>query len=88
VLFRSLGEYNGAINLGTGFGKSVKEIISTAEKISGKTCPVEYTSRREGDPARLFAANKKACDTLGWAPACSLDDIISSAWKWEQNRKY
>jgi UDP-glucose 4-epimerase len=88
LALEKLGEYNGALNVGTGVGKSVKEIISIAEKTSGKKCPVEYTGRREGDPAKLFAANDKARAVLGWEPKYNLDDIISSAWNWEQNRGY
>ena len=82
-------EYCGCINLGTGIGTSVLEIIKAAEKVTGKTCPVEYDLRREGDPARLFADNQKAKDILGWTPRyTNIEQIIKTAWIWEQNRKY
>ncbi len=84
-----LGTYNGCINLGTGLGTSVKEIITAAEKVTGKPCPSEYTSRRDGDPAKLFADNAKAKEVLGWKPKYTdIKDIIRTAWDWEQNKKY
>lgn len=84
-----LKEYSGCINLGTGIGTSVKEIITAAEKVSGKQCPVEYGPRRAGDPARLFADNHKAKEVLGWKPKyTNIADIIQTAWNWETNRKY
>jgi UDP-glucose 4-epimerase len=88
LALEKLNAYSGALNLGTGIGTSVKDVITAAEKISGRACPVEYAARREGDPAKLFAANAKARDILGWTPRRSLDDIVSSAWKWENNRSY
>lgn len=84
-----LGTYNGCINLGTGIGTSVKEIITAAEEVSGKKCPVEYAPRRAGDPARLFADNTKAKEVLGWQPKyTNIKDIIQTAWNWELNRRY
>lgn len=84
-----LDSYNGCINLGTGIGTSVKEIIVASEEVSGKKCPVEYAPRRAGDPARLFANNTKAKEILGWQPKyTNIKDIIQTAWNWEQNRRY
>lgn len=84
-----LGTYNGCINLGTGIGTSVKEIIVAAESVSGKKCPVEYVARRPGDPARLFANNTKAKEVLNWQPKyTNIKDIIRTAWVWELNRRY
>ena len=83
-----LGIYNGALNLGTGDVKSVNEIIVTAEKVSGKKCPVEYSGRRDGDPACLCAANKKAKEIFGWIPKFGIEETISDAWRWEKNRKF
>lgn len=86
---KKLGEYNGCINLGTGVGTTVKEIITAAEKVSGKTCPTEYAERRAGDPAKLFANNEKAKEILGWNPQyMNIEDIIKTAWNWEENRRY
>lgn len=84
-----LDDYCGCINLGTGLGTSVKEIIDAAEKVSGKRCPLEYGPRREGDPAKLYADNRKAKQILGWNPQyTNIEDIIRTAWTWETNRKF
>lgn len=84
-----LGAYSGCINLGTGVGTSVKEIIVAAEDVSGMKCPVEYAPRRAGDPARLFANNSKAKEILGWEPRYTdIKDILRTAWQWELNRKF
>jgi UDP-glucose 4-epimerase len=89
LALENLGKYNGCINLGTGIGTSVKEIIVAAEKVSGKKCPVEYVARRAGDPARLFADNTKAKEILNWQPKyTNIEDIIETAWNWELNRRY
>jgi UDP-glucose 4-epimerase len=88
LALEKLDAYNGCLNLGTGIGTSVKEIIATAEKISGKTCPVELAPRRAGDPARLFAANEKARVILGWTPSRDIADILQSAWCWEMNKRF
>lgn len=70
-------------------GTSVKEIIKAAEELSGKKCPIKYAPRRAGDPAKLFADNKKAKEILGWEiKHKDIKDIIQSAWKWELNRKF
>lgn len=84
-----LDEYSGCLNLGTGVGTSVKEIIDAAEKVSGKKCPIEYGSRRAGDPAKLYADNQKVKKILGWQPRyTNIEDIIRTAWNWEINRKF
>lgn len=72
-----------AVNLGTGRGFSVKEIISTAESVTGKTIPVKYGERRAGDPAELVAEPTLAEKVLGWK-AENLDPRahIESAWAW------
>lgn len=76
------------INLGTGTGYSVKELIDKAREITGCTINVEISGRRAGDPAVLIADNKKAREVLGWNPKYGLQEIIESAWKWHQNPKY
>jgi UDP-glucose 4-epimerase len=76
------------INLGTGDGNSVKELIETSERITGKKINSEITDRRDGDPAILVADNKKAKEILGWVPKHNLDDIISSAYNWHKAPKY
>lgn len=76
------------INLGTGNGYSVKEIIESAERVTGKKIKSVIAPRRAGDPAILIADNKKAREVLGWNPKYGLDEIISSAWKWHQKPKF
>lgn len=75
-------------NLGSGEGFTVKEVIEKAKKVTGKDFKVETASKRPGDPAILVADSRKAERELGWKPEFSLEEIIESAWKWENNRKY
>lgn len=69
-------------NLGTGTGSSVQEIVDTARRVSGVEIPVQYTSRRPGDPVSIYADNDKAGKLLGWEPQYGLEEIVESAWKW------
>jgi UDP-glucose 4-epimerase len=72
-------------NLGTGRGFSVKEIIRAAEKVTGKTVPVEYGPRRDGDAIALYASPDKAKRLFGWVPKhTDPESIIASAWAWFQ----
>jgi UDP-glucose 4-epimerase len=71
-----------ALNLGTGTGTTVKELLSTIETVSNRPFPVEYVGRREGDSTTLVANNDKARDVLGWSPIYDLSRIIESAWNW------
>lgn len=79
------GSASECLNLGTGLGNSVKEIIESAERVTGKKVPVVIGERREGDPDMLYASNTKAKEVLDWHVKYSkLDDIIKTAWAWEQ----
>ncbi|WP_428909875.1 UDP-glucose 4-epimerase GalE [Niallia sp. Krafla_26] len=69
-------------NLGNGLGYSVKEVIETCEKVTGKKANAILSDRREGDPAQLVASSGKIDRELGWKAQYNLEDIISSAWKW------
>ena len=74
-----------AYNLGNNQGFSVREIIDSAERVSGKRIPVSIGSRRAGDPAVLVADSRKAIAELGWRPQYqALDTIVGHAWNWEQ----
>lgn len=89
LALEKLDDYSGCINLGTGIPTSVKEIISAAENVSGLKCPVEIAPRRAGDPAKLYADNRKAKEILGWQPRYTqIENIISTAWNWETHRKF
>lgn len=72
-----------ALNLGTGRGYSVKEIIETVKKVTGKSISVKLGGRREGDPPALVADPSKAQQELGWqAERSDLQTIVESAWNW------
>lgn len=70
------------LNLGTGEGTTVKELLAAISEVSGRPFPVEYVSRRTGDSTSLVAKNDKAREILGWQPRYGLRDIIQSAWNW------
>lgn len=73
-------------NLGNGEGFSVKQVIEVARKITGHPIPAEISPRRAGDPEKLVASSEKAMKELNWKPKySSLEDIISTAWKWHKN---
>ena len=81
------GGSNAAVNLGTGKGHSVREVIATVERISGQKVAVREAERRPGDPPELVANARKAASLLGWHPRfSSLDTIIDSAWRWHSDR--
>ena len=71
-------------NLGTGNGVTVLEVIRSFEKITGKKLQYSIGPRREGDVIAIYADNTRAKSNLGWIPRYSLDDMTSSAWKWQQ----
>lgn len=73
-------------NVGTGKGSSVMEIIKTFEKVSGQALPYKIVGKREGDITEAYACTKKANEILGWKASLSLEEALSSAWKWEQSR--
>lgn len=72
-----------AFNLGANHGCSVLEVLSAAEKITGKTIPVTYQGRRPGDVKQLVADVSLAKNVLAWQSQYGLDEIISHAWQWE-----
>ena len=70
------------LNLATGEGYTVLEVIREAERVSGQTVSREITGRREGDPAELVATSKQALDLLGWQASHSdLNTIVDSMWR-------
>lgn len=86
-LFETQKSYE--LNLGTGIGTSVKEIITASEEITGKKVPVVYGKRRAGDPAVLYAANNLAKETLNWQPKYTdIKEIIKTAWAWEKSEQF
>lgn len=74
-----------SLNLGTGRGHSVNEVITTARRVTGREIKVRVEPPRPGDPSRLVADARKARATLGWNPQYTeLEAIIQSAWEWRR----
>ena len=75
-----------AINVGTGRGASVAEIIRTVEHVGGRPVPSAYAPRRAGDPPRLVADPGRARDVLDWRAEFDLPVIVADAWRWHASR--
>ena len=82
------GRADGLIyNLGNGQGFTVREVIESARRVTGRAIAVEARARRAGDPAVLVASSEKIKRELGWKPRfAELDTIVRSAWEWQQKR--
>ena len=74
-----------AINLGTGKGCSVLELVHTFETVNNVTVPVQFVDRRAGDIAVCYANTQKALNTLNWSATKNLTDMCQSAWQFEQS---
>ena len=70
-----------AINIGTGIGASVFEVIDMVSEVTGKSIQPRIVDRRQGDPASLIADVSKAKEVLGWESKYDLRDIVTSAWE-------
>ena len=81
-LFQKKNEFI-TLNIGTGRGISVLELIGTFEKSNNVKVPFSYDKRREGDAARLVADNTKVKLILNWIPKYSLEDMCKSGWAWK-----
>jgi UDP-glucose 4-epimerase len=75
-----------AMNLGTGKGHSVQEVVAAVEQVTGKKAPTHIGPRRLGDPAELVADPALAEKLLNWTAKRSLDQIIDTAWNWAQRK--
>lgn len=75
-------------NLGNGEGYTVKEVIETCERVTGIKANIIEGPKRAGDPATLVASSEKIQQELGWKPIYKLEEIVSSAWKWHNNRLF
>ena len=74
------------LNLGTGIGHSVREVINVCRQVTGCEIPEQMGTRRPGDPPRLVADATRAKAVLGWAPRYpELRDIVATAWNWHQH---
>ena len=74
------------VNVGTGVGSSVLDVIRTTERISGRAVPYDIVDRRPGDPVSTYADPHIASEALGWSARHGLDDIIESAWNWHRSQ--
>ncbi len=76
---------SGAYNLGTGHPHSVREVIDTVSRVTGRQVPWTLAPRRPGDPAVLFASAQKAHAELHWTPCVAdLQTIVRTAWEWHR----
>jgi len=81
------GTSSQAINLGTGVGQSVQQVIDTVGQVSGRPVPFDLAPRRAGDPPELVADPSRARAVLGWTPRyAALPSIVQHAWNWHSSR--
>lgn len=83
------GKFSGIYNLGNGNGYSVREVLATVEKVTGKKLESIEAPRRMGDPARLVASATKIRKELSWTPEFpDLEPIIQTAWNWHRTHPH
>lgn len=78
------GGASSIVNLGSGRGTSVLEIVETVERVTGARVPITLAERRRGDPSAVYADFSLASRLLSWRPERDLDDIVESAWQWHR----
>ena len=81
---RLLPGVQGAFNLGTGCGDSVRRVLDLVEQVTGRALRRTMAPRRAGDPPALVAGNARALSHLGWRPSRSLEEAVRDAWTWLQ----
>jgi len=81
------GKESFAVNVGTGVGASVQQVIAAVEKITGKRVPRTVVPRRPGDPPALVANPAKAQSLLHWKAERNLENIVSTAWNFMERRR-
>ena len=81
------GKESIAVNVGTGSGYSVQQVISMAEEITGKRVPRKVGPRRAGDPPELVANAAKAQALLNWKATRGLREVVATAWKWMERSR-
>ncbi|MEB2489446.1 UDP-glucose 4-epimerase GalE [Burkholderia multivorans] len=72
------------VNLGTGQGYSVLDVVRAFEKASGRPVPYEIVARRPGDVAECYANPQAAADIIGWRATLGLDDMCADHWRWQE----
>ena len=73
-----------AVNLGTGTGYSVLEIVAAAGRVIGRPVPHDVVGRRDGDIEQIWADPSLAADLLGWRARRGLDEMLADHWRWQQ----
>ena len=76
-----------AVNLGTGVGYSVLDIVHAFEKVNGIKIPYRIAPRRAGDIAECYANPEKAAKLFGWKAEKTLEDMCRDSWRWQSNHK-
>lgn len=77
------------LNLGTGEGHSVREVIESCRRVTGRPVAMEIGPRRSGDPPELVADSRRARSQLGWSPKyVELDAIVATAWRWHSSHPH
>ena len=83
------GHPGGGFNVGTGVGTSVREVLASIERVTGRPVPHEAAARREGDPPALYARAERLGEVFGWEPQYThIDDIVRTAALWAETRRY
>jgi UDP-glucose 4-epimerase len=77
-----------AVNLGTGQGVSVLELVEGMSKATGKPVPYQISPRRPGDVATMYADPRNALELLGWKATLGVDDMCADTWRWQSNNPY
>jgi UDP-glucose 4-epimerase len=80
--YLAAGKPTTAINVGTGVGSSVVEVLDAIEKVSGRRVPHRFGPRRDGDPVSTFADPQRAQALLGWQATRGLSEVVGSAYRW------
>jgi len=81
------GKESFAVNVGTGQGHSVQEVIAEVERVTGRRVPRKMGSRRPGDPPKLVANPAKAQALLQWKATRGLHEVVATAWNWMERRR-
>ena len=74
------------VNLGTGKGTSVLELVKTFEKVNDCTIDYVFVERRKGDRSEIVADNKLIIETFGWVPKFNLEDMCKDGWSWHKKK--
>jgi UDP-glucose-4-epimerase GalE len=82
VALEALPGVQGAFNLGTGAGDSVRAVLDAVRRVTGLELRAHVAARRPGDPPALVAGNERAREQLGWRPSRSLEEAVIDAWAW------